>query len=41
MTSHSVMPDLIRRPASSFRTAKGSGTPDQVRGDEQSMEPTN
>jgi|GEM_PF-5693517 len=28
-----VMPDLIRHPASSW-TPKGSGTPDQVRGDE-------
>ena len=28
-----VMPDLIRHPASSW-AVKGSGTPDQVRGDE-------
>ncbi len=29
-----VMPDLIRQPASSSNKAtKGSGTPDQVRGD--------
>jgi len=33
-TTHPVMPDLIRHPASSW-TAEGSETPDQVRGDEE------
>ena len=32
--SSPVMPDLIRHPASSCATAEGSGTPDQVRGDD-------